>query len=53
MAAQKVDNTQLESLVAAFAQDRKQENYAKVMDVLEKSVVLVPAMQPQGIDDEM
>ncbi len=53
MAGQKVDNAQLESLVATFAQDRKQENYAKVMDILEKSVVLVPAMQPQGLDAEI
>lgn len=52
MADNKFDNTQLEERVAAFAQDRQQEKYAKVMEVLEKSVVLVPAMPPQGLDEE-
>lgn len=52
MADQKLDNSRLESAVAEFAQDRQKEMYARVMGILEKSVVLVPVMQPQGLDEE-
>jgi len=52
MADNKFNNTQLETALQAFVQERKQENYAKVMEILEKSVVLVPALQPQGLDGE-
>lgn len=47
-----MDNSQLESAVAEFVQDRQQDKYARVMEILEKSVVLVPVMQPQGLDEE-
>ena len=52
MAEQKLDNSRLESAVEEFAQDRQRDKYARVMEILEKSVVLVPAMQPQGLDEE-
>lgn len=52
MADQVLDNSQLESLVAEFAQDRQKDKYAKVMEILERSTVLVPAMPPQGLDEE-
>lgn len=52
MADQKLDNSRLESALEEFVQDRHKDNYAKVMEILEKSVVLVPAMQPQGLDEE-
>lgn len=52
MADNQLDNKQLEALVEAFAKDRQQENYAKVMELLEKSVVLVPTLVPQGLSEE-
>lgn len=52
MAERQLDNTQLEERIAEFAQDRQKEKYVKVMEVLEKSVVLVPTMPPQGLDEE-
>lgn len=52
MANNQLDNAQLEAAVSEFAQDRQKDKYARVMEILEKSVVLVPAMQPQGIDDK-
>lgn len=52
MADQIMVNAQLESAVAEFAQDRQQDKYAKVMDLLEKSMVFVPVMQLQGVDEQ-
>ena len=52
MADNKLDNARLEAAVADFAQNRQKENYAKVMEILEKSVVLMPALQPQGIPED-
>ena len=52
MADQILDNAQLESAVVEFVQDRQSEKYAKVMEILEKSTVLVPVMQLQGLDEE-
>lgn len=50
MAENKLDNAQLEAAVEEFVQDRQKEKYAAVMEILEKSVILVPALQPQGLD---
>lgn len=52
MADNKFDNAKLEAAVADFAQDRQKENYAKVMEILEKSMVFMPALPPQGINEE-
>lgn len=52
MADQMVDNSQLEAAIEEFVQDRQKEKYAKVMEILEKSMVLVPVMQLQGVDEE-
>lgn len=52
MDGQILDNAQLESAVEEFVQDRQKDKYAKVMEILEKSVVLVPSMPPQGLDEE-
>jgi hypothetical protein len=49
---QKIDNSKLETLLDEFAQDRQKEKYAKVMDVLERSVIMVPTMKPQNLDAE-
>ncbi len=52
MAKAKIDNRRLEELLDGFAKDRSKENYAKVMEVIEKSVLLLPAMPPQNLDAE-
>lgn len=52
MADKMLDNSQLEKLAEEFVKDRQNEKYAKVMGVLERSVVLVPVMQPRGLDEE-
>lgn len=52
MAENKLDNTKLEAAVEEFLKDRQKEKYANVMELLEKSVVLVPTLAPQGLDKE-
>lgn len=52
MADNKLNNTQLEALLEEFVKDRQKEKYAAVMEILEKSVVLVPILQPQGLGEE-
>lgn len=52
MADIKFDNAQLEEAIAQFAQNRQRELYAKVMEILEGSMVFMPAMPPQGLDEE-
>ena len=52
MAENKIDNTQLEKILEEFTQDRQKEKYAAVMEILEKSIILVPTMPPQGLDEE-
>lgn len=52
MAEQKINNQALEEAIAAFAADREKDNYVKVMELLEKSVVLMPAMPPENLDPE-
>lgn len=47
------DNAKLEAAVEAFAQNREKEHYARVMEILEKSMVLMPALPPQGISEEV
>lgn len=52
MAENKLDNTKLESAAAEFVKDRQKEKYAGLMELLEKAVVLVPTLAPQGLDEE-
>lgn len=52
MADQKINNQALEEAIAAFAADREKDNYVKVMELLEKAIVLMPAMPPQNLDPE-
>ncbi len=52
MAENRLDNTKLETAVAEFVKDRQREKYATVMELLEKAVVLVPTLAPQGLDEE-
>lgn len=48
----KIDNSQLEALIETFAKDRTNENFVKVMEQLEKSVLYVPALMPENLDKE-
>lgn len=52
MAENKLDNTKLEAAAAEFVKDRQKEKYAGLMELLEKSAVLVPTLVPQGMDAE-
>ena len=52
MANQILDNAQLEAAIEEFIQDRQKEKYARVMEILEKSTILIPVMQLQGVDEE-
>ena len=53
MAENRLDNTKLEAAVAEFVKDRQRDKYADLMELLERSVVLVPTLAPQGLDQEM
>lgn len=53
MAEQKIDNKALEEAIAAFRADKERDSYVKVMEILERSVVLVPAMPPKDIAPEL
>lgn len=53
MAEQKIDNKALEEAIAAFRSDKERDSYVKVMELLEKSVVLMPAMPPQDLPPEI
>lgn len=50
MAENKLDNSRLEKAAEEFAKDRQKEKYAGIMELLERSVVLVPTLTPQGLD---
>ncbi|MDE6602289.1 MAG: SseB family protein [Lachnospiraceae bacterium] len=53
MAEQKIDNKALEEAIAAFRSDKERDSYVKVMELLEKSIVIVPAIPPKDIDPEL
>ena len=50
MAEQKIDNKALEEAIAAFRSDKERDSYVKVMELLERSIVLVPAIPPKDMD---
>ena len=52
MADQRIDNTQLEAAIEEFMRDRQNIKYANIMEILEKSMVFVPVMQLQGLNEE-
>ena len=52
MADQILDNAHLEAAIEEFIQDRQKEKYARIMEILEKSTVLIPVMQLQGVGEE-
>lgn len=49
----KTDNRALEEAIAAFRADKEKDSYVKVMELLEKSIVLVPTLPPQDIAPEL
>lgn len=53
MAEQKIDNKALEEAIAAFRSDKERDSYVKVMELLEKSIVVVPTMPPPDIAPEL
>ena len=52
MAENRLDNTKLEAAIEEFVKDRQKDKYANIMELLEKSMVLVPTLAPQGLDRE-
>ena len=53
MAEQKIDNVKLEEAIDAFRADKERESFARVMELLERSIVLVPAMPPADLAPEI
>lgn len=53
MAEQKIDNRALEEAIRAFRADKEKDSYVKVMELLEKSIVIVPALPPKDADPEL
>lgn len=53
MAEQKIDNTKLEAAIDAFLSDKARDSYVKVMELLERSIVLVPVMPPEELAPEI
>ena len=53
MAEQKIDNKALEEAIETFRADKERESYVKVMELLERSMVFVPAMPPEELAPEI
>ncbi len=53
MPEQKIDNTALEEAIEVFRADKEKDSYVKMMEILEKSIVIVPTMPPENISPEM
>lgn len=53
MAEQRQDNKALEEAIAAFREDKERDSYVKVMELLERSIVLVPAIPPKDLPAEI
>lgn len=49
----RIDNKVLEEAIEVFRADKERESYVKVMELLEKSIVLVPTMQPEDLSPEL
>lgn len=47
------DNKALEEAIEAFRADKEKESYVKVMELLERSIVLVPTMPPENLSPEL
>lgn len=53
MAEQKIDNAALEEAIAVFRADKEKESYVKVMEILERSIVIVPTMPIENLSPEL
>ncbi|MDE7246809.1 MAG: SseB family protein [Lachnospiraceae bacterium] len=53
MAEQRQDNKALEEAIATFREDKERDSYVKVMELMERSMVLVPAMPPGDLPPEV
>ncbi|MCM1267719.1 MAG: SseB family protein [Bacteroidales bacterium] len=53
MAEQKIDNAKLEEAIDKFRADKEKDSYVNVMELLEQSIVFVPAMMPQELPAEI
>ena len=49
----RINNKTLEEAIEIFRADKERESYVKVMELLEKSIVLVPARQPEDLSPEL
>lgn len=49
----RLDNKVLEEAIEVFRADKERESYVKVMEILEKSIVLVPTKQPEDLSPEL
>lgn len=47
------DNKALEEAIEAFRADKEKESYVKVMELLERSIVLVPTLPPENLSPEL
>lgn len=52
MPDKKMTNQELENLLDDFINDRQKDKYVKVMEKLERAVVLVPSLVPENISEE-
>ncbi len=47
-----IDNKLLETAAGEFVKDRDKDSFVKVMELLEKAVVYLPALMPENLDEE-
>ena len=53
MAEQRQDNKAMEEAITIFREDKERDSYVKVMELLERSIVLVPALPPKDLPAEI
>lgn len=53
MAEQRQDNKALEEAIATFRADKERDSYVKVMELMERSIVLVPSMPPKDLPEKI
>lgn len=47
-----IDNNVLETAAEEFVKEKSKESFVKVMELLEKTVLYLPAMMPENLDEE-
>lgn len=53
MSVQKIENAALEEAIAVFRENKENESYVKMMELLEKSIVIVPTMPMENLSPEL